>query len=222
MIVDMKGKRFGNLVVVKRLRNDKYGNAMWDCVCDCGNSYTAKGQSLRNGHVKSCGCLQRKTAQKLSYIHGESRTILYKRWHAMKQRCENKNSSSYKDYGGRGIKICDEWKDFMVFKEWAINNGYKKELTIERVDVNGDYSPKNCVFATRAEQNRNTRRNIRILVNGKIKTISEIARDLDIPKWVLLTEYHNVGKSEFLEKYHLNGGIPADKTICKIYGLRSK
>ena len=220
MVIDITGKKFGRLTVIERSENNKYGDAMWLCRCDCGAFRKTVGSALRNGHTQSCGCLHKEKVANMNTVHNESNTPLYKRWHAIKQRCENPSNPSYKDYGGRGIKICDEWLTYEGFKEWALNNGYKKSLTIERLDVNGDYTPSNCIFASRAVQNRNTRRTIRLCVKGEMKTISEIARELGIPKWRALEDYHSLRRRDFMKKYHLDGGVEIDKTLAKIYGLK--
>ena len=202
MLKDIKGKRFNMLVVLERADNDKYGNARWLCKCDCGKTTVCNGQSIRNGHAKSCGCLQKKSAGLLSYKHGGSNTKLCKTWYAIKQRCFNKNSVSYKNYGGRGITICEKWLDFLSFKEWALQNGYREGLTIDRINVNGNYEPLNCRYVSRAEQNRNTTRNIKVFYKGSKITISELSRIINIPKWKLLSLYHKNIK-EFYKIYKL-------------------
>lgn len=182
---NIKGEKFGKLTVLSYIGADTYGNALWECKCDCGNETVCLGFELRNGHIKSCGCLQKEIAKQGKYVHGFSKTQLYKRWFAMKSRCENKNNPSYKNYGGRGIKVCEEWKDFLTFQKWAFNNGYEKKLTIERVDVNGNYEPNNCVFANRTVQNRNTTRtyNINGYTASQISELVGLSRST-ISKWL--------------------------------------
>ena len=200
---DMTGKICGRLKVITRAPNDKYGNARWLCLCECGKELVVKGQPLRSGKTKSCGCYH-KDVLRAKIKHGESKEILYKRWHAIKSRCTNKNLSSYKDYGGRGINICEEWLDPANFIEWAKNNGYRRDLTIERIDVNGDYSPENCKWVTRAEQNRNTRRNIKQRINGKLCTISEISRQIGMSRSTVLKWYHDekLRGNQLIERYN--------------------
>lgn len=202
MIKDMTGKKLNKLLVLKRVDNDKYGNARWLCKCDCGKSVVCNGQSIRSGRAKSCGCLQKLSARLLAYKHGESKTRLFKAWAAMKGRCFNKNDVSYKNYGGKGITICKEWLDFLTFKDWALKNGYREGLTIDRINVNGNYEPTNCRYVTRAEQNRNTTRNIKVHYKGKEVTISELSRIIKVQKWRLLTLYHR-NKEDFIKSINL-------------------
>jgi len=154
------GKKFHMLTVISFV-GMKNKNSLWSCVCDCGGRTDAYGCVLKANKVKSCGCLQRKFQKKV--IHGESNTTEYNTWMSMKQRCQNPNIKSYKYYGARGIKFCKEWNEFSVFLK---DMGHKPSCrhSIERIDNDGDYCPSNCKWATRLEQNRNTRKT-RIIVN---------------------------------------------------------
>ena len=145
--IEMKGRRFGQLTVIEE--GTKTGKeTMWVCVCDCGNKVTVNGNSLRQGKTVSCGC-HRKT---LLVTHGLYQTRLHRIWRGMKQRCSNPNKQHYDRYGGRGIKVCDEWEnDFQAFYNWAMSNGYRDDLTIDRIDNDGDYEPSNCQWITQAE-----------------------------------------------------------------------
>lgn len=183
--MDLKNQRFGRAIVLKRVEN-KGRYVRWLCKCDCGNEFVALTQHLRNGSVKSCGCLLKEIAGqkfiKLNTKHGKHKTRLYKIWAAIKGRCFNKNNLAYKNYGGRGITICDEWiNNYPAFEIWANENGYNDTLTIDRIDVNGNYEPSNCRWATRQEQQNNRRACRYITYNGKTKTIAEWARILNIP-----------------------------------------
>ncbi len=153
---DLTGKKFHRLTPVKYL-----GNCKWLCQCDCGNTINVFTQNLKRNNTKSCGCLNKELASQRMTTHGKGNSRIYHIYHGMKERCYTKSNSCYKNYGGRGIKVCDEWlHDFMAFYKWSMNNGYDDSLTIDRIDVNGNYEPKNCRWVTNIEQQRNKRNNI--------------------------------------------------------------
>lgn len=170
---DITGKKFGKLTALQRLHNNK-GLAKWLCVCECGNLVEVNCYNLNNGHTKSCGCLQKCKASMLNKTHGLTDTRLFHIWSNMKQRCYNKNAKKYPNYGHRGITVCDEWRnDFMNFYDWAINSGYSDNLTIDRIDVNGNYEPNNCRWATLQQQARNRRNTPMYTLNGVTRCLSE-------------------------------------------------
>lgn len=159
---ELTGMKFGRWTVIGRAENNKKGNAMWHCHCECGKQAIIVGYSLTGGRSKSCGCYHSERVSQANKesktTHGEKKTRLYRIWNGMKQRCFNPNDKDYEKYGGRGITLCDEWKeDFCKFKSWAIANGYSQELSIDRIENNGNYEPSNCRWATQSQQNSNRR-----------------------------------------------------------------
>ena len=180
-IKDLTGKKFGKLTVLHfaYIKNQK---SYWLCQCKCGNQKIINGAVLSFGLVYSCGCAKKEATA----THKKSDTKIYRVFISMKSRCYNPKSKAYKYYGARGIKICDEWlNNFMNFYNWAINNGYKEGLSIDRIDVNGNYSPDNCRWTTNKKQSRNTRRNVFITFNNETHCISEWAEIVGISKEVL-------------------------------------
>lgn len=182
--VDLRGQRFGRLVIEcrgKTLSRNNGGTILyWLCKCDCGNETEVVGNDLKSGRTFSCGCYQRERSKEYHTTHGMCHTRIHDIWLGMKDRCGNVNSAAYHHYGGRGITVCKEWQKFEPFYEWAMANGYRDDLTIDRIDVNGNYEPSNCRWATWEEQANNTRKNHRLTFNGETHTISEWALILNI------------------------------------------
>lgn len=151
-VQDLTGKIFTRLTVVERAEN-KGNNVMWQCVCTCGSLLIIEGNQLKRGSTKSCGCYRKDRMT----THNESRTRLYRIWSLMLDRCTNDNSDSYKWYGGRGIMVCEYWRTYECFAEWAKSNGYNEHLEIDRVDVDGNYDPGNCRWVSSSTQAYNKR-----------------------------------------------------------------
>lgn len=163
-----EGERFGRLIVVERAENyiSPQGQARkrWLCKCDCGNMVTVFARGLIGGDTKSCGCLQKEIAKTVNTKHGMHGARLHVIWSSMKNRCYNQNSTNYKYYGAKGVAICGEWlHDFQAFYDWAMANGYRDDLTIDRINVYGNYEPTNCRWVTIAEQQRNKRKKEKII-----------------------------------------------------------
>ncbi len=143
-LVDLTGKRFGRLTVIRRDGEDKFLQAMWLCECDCGIKVRVRGRGLRTGNTKSCGCYRNEATIATHTTHGMRHSRIYNVWHTIKARCFNENNPSYHLYGGRGITVCDEWREFVPFYEWAMANGYEENLSIVRINNDGNYEPSNC------------------------------------------------------------------------------
>lgn len=184
---DLSGKRFGKLTVIKPAENinEYLGNKKWLCKCDCGRESVVRSNYLKNGHTTSCGCLQRERVHEARFKHGDSNNRLFNIYEKIKRRCYNPKDHNYKEYGGRGIRVCNEWLDkdsgYINFKTWALSNGYKEDLSIDRIDVNGNYEPCNCRWATFKIQANNKRCNRRIVIDGVEKTAAEWADYYSIP-----------------------------------------
>ena len=189
---DIIGLRFGRLTVVSYSHKTKKKSAgynhFYNCKCECGGSCTVERSSLKFENTRSCGCIHKEVMSKknkeLSKYKGESNSKYARilRIHsAMIHRCYNENDMNYRHYGGRGIIVCDEWlNDYYSFKKWALENGYSSDLSIDRINVNGNYEPSNCKWATNKEQRNNTRTNKMIEYKGQIKTLSEWCDELGV------------------------------------------
>lgn len=182
-VEDYIGKKFGRLTVVEEVKTeDSFTTCL--CKCDCSNTVVKRLTDIKRGEVRSCGCLLKEAEIAVGKLtkHGKRYTRLYRSWNHMKDRCLNPNCDAYSNYGGRGITICREWVDsFENFYEWAISNGgYREGLTIERLDVNGNYEPSNCTFVDRHTQARNKRNTRTVTIDGETKIWADWVRHFNI------------------------------------------
>ena len=187
--IDLTGQRFGRLVVVSRATSQrKDRNTFWTCICDCGKEKIIEAPSLKKGRSKSCGCLQKEIVTKRQTKHGlqKANNRLYGIWSGIKQRCTNPKRNVFRHYGGKGIVICQEWQKFPAFYSWAISNGYADNLTIDRIDNNGNYEPSNCRWIPDSAQHRNQTNNKFITVNGKAMLLCDWAKIYGIKASVIL------------------------------------
>lgn len=191
---DILGVKFGRAIAMRQYSDDNKGT-MIECLCDCGTIFSAHRYSLLSGNTLSCGCYHKEKSIEASFKHGMTGTRMHDIWSGLKSRCSLKTNYGYKNYGGRGISVCDEWladDGFLSFYDWSINNGYAESLTIDRIDNSLGYTPENCRWVDMEVQCNNTRKNLHIEYKGESKTLAQ---------WV---------------KYL---GIKYSKTYCRIYKL---
>lgn len=189
MIKDITGQKFGRLKAIGLTGRDKWDNAIWKCLCDCGNIVTIRGVSLRRGNTKSCGCFlfeSRSKTGKRSKTHGFSKKSFYRIFNGIKQRCNNKEDKRFRGYGERGIKCL--WTSFDEFKKdmyetyrLHIKEFGKKNTSIDRIDNNGNYCKENCRWATPKEQSNNLRNNVFVEYRNESKSLNEWSKYLGIP-----------------------------------------
>lgn len=174
--VDLAGKQFGLLTVIgKTGKRSRSGCVVWECKCRCGKTTYVPSSSLIGGYSASCGCAQRLATKKANTTHGKSYEKIYRVWNGIKERCENPNNVAFKNYGGRGIELCEEWHNPECFIDWAYAHGYSpgKKLSIDRVDNDKGYFPENCAWVDKRTQQNNRRVNHHLTLNGETKTLSE-------------------------------------------------
>lgn len=182
------GQRFGRLVVKSRLPNKNKSPRLL-CLCDCGNEVAVRPDQLKSGKTKSCGCYNKERVIETHTTHKGSHDRLYKKWSSMKNRCNNPRYKQYGDYGGRGIKVCQEWYDYGVFREWCLSHGYTIGLQLDRIDNNKGYEPDNCRFISRVENMNNRRGCVKVSYNGETLTIAQWAKRYNIPQGTLHSRY---------------------------------
>lgn len=192
------GQKFGRLTVIgmdDRCTRKTY----WVCQCECGNIKSVRSDGLLSGATKSCGCMKKEADSinlRKGHKHKMSGTRIYGIWQGMKGRVENPNDARYHRYGGRGIKICPEWKsDFQAFYDWAMSNGYDDNLTIDRIDNDGNYEPGNCRWATNKSQSNNRSTNINITIGHATKDLTEWCEIFELDYKTIAARYH---RNEFI------------------------
>lgn len=179
-LINLTGVNLGKLTVLERDTNISSTKPYWICRCECGNTVSIMGDSIRRGRTTSCGCNK----------HNKSNTRLYNIWLKMKSRCYNHNDSKYKYYGAKGITICEDWRDFNNFYSWSINNDYNDTLTLDRINVYSNYEPSNCRWITHKEQQRNKTNTIYVKYNNKTISISELAEITGLNRKTLTKRYY--------------------------------
>ena len=199
--IDLTGQSFGRWTVLCMAPNRIGGRESWLCQCDCGTVRIVLGKSLKSGRSKSCGCIAReKTSLRMIEKHrkdgcdGRARTRLYSIWVDMKRRCEDSRHSTYANYGARGIKVCSDWtKSFDSFRQWALENGYSQQLSIDRINNDGDYTPDNCRWATAVIQGNNKRNNHLVTAFGETHTLTEWEHISGIGRSTILSRINKHG-----------------------------
>ena len=192
--IDLTGRLIGRLTVLSKIEgSDKSINVKWNCVCSCGKKLAVLGGNLRSNHTKSCGCLQSDSIRKIATTHGLRKHPLYKIWHWMLERCYSEYSTGYKNYGGRGISVCNEWRNSVKVFFLDMSEGWKKGLQLDRSDNNGNYSKENCRWVTPKDNNRN-KRNTKISVEkaAEIRKSNKTTSILMIEYSVCRTTINNI------------------------------
>lgn len=179
--IDITGQKFNRLKVIKRYGYSTDKHITWLCECECGNKAIVTGKQLRSGQTKSCGCYNKELTTIRNTKHGKRHTRLYRIWLLMKNRCNNPKDKYYYCYGGKGVKVCNEWSNnFELFYEWSISNGYNDKLTIDRIDSDKGYQPDNCRWTTNKEQQNNKTNNHYITYKGKTQSMKKWSEELKI------------------------------------------
>lgn len=191
---DLTGQRFGRLKVIG-VDDRNTRKTYYLCECDCGTVKSIRSDGLLSGAVKSCGCLKREQDEiNLDRTtHNMSSTRLYQIWQGMRGRCYNKHDPRYERYGGRGITVCDEWQEFSRFYDWSVNNGYQKNLTIDRINNDEGYRPDNCRWATNETQANNRESNIKITIGNATRTLTQWCEIFQVDYRTTLSRYNRNG-----------------------------
>lgn len=198
-LVDLTGQRFGKLVVVQ-YAGRKGMNTMWKCQCDCGNITITTNSNLRTGSAKSCGCYKKVHSVTHGATRGGKRERLYKNYYGMINRCYNEHDKCFNSYGRKGIKVCDEWlNDFSVFRDWALSNGYQDDLTIDRINSNGNYEPLNCRWLTMKDNLLHKNKDSILEVNGELLTTGGWAKKIGVCSGTIRKRISEFGKEYTIE-----------------------
>lgn len=195
------GQKFGKLTVIEKSTNTKQGKQMWVCKCDCGKTKAkpVNTSDLKAGRVKSCGCLYFESNKGRNRVHGLTHSRIYNIRQSFLSRCYNEKNVAFKNYGGRGITVCEEWRNsFNAFYDWATANGYSENLTLDRIDSNGNYEPSNCRWVSMKEQENNRKNNRIIFYKNKRYTLSQLAEELKLSSATLRWRLDNGWKEEEL------------------------
>lgn len=201
--LDLTGRRFGSLVALDRVGQDRFGAWMWRCQCDCGVEVEVRGATLAAGRTSACASC---ATSRASTTHGQSNSALYSRWQSMKARCTDPANKHYQNYGGRGIRVCERWLHSFENFSADMSATFDECLEIDRVNVNGDYSPENCRWADRITQQRNRRNNSRITYGGHTRTVVEWAEVLRMKPNTLTTRIRRGWPTERVLREIANGG----------------
>ena len=199
--IDLTGKRFGHLTVISRAENSKTGKTRWNCVCDCGKHTVSYTESIRRGRTISCGCEGHRRSAAARRKHGENKTKLHNEWQTIRSRCRGDDAHRKKYYKDRGITVCDEWNEYTKFRDWALANGYKEGLQIDRIDNDKGYCPENCRWVTRKRNMRNTRKTIIVTYHGKTQPLIDFAEEYGVDRKLAWQRYKK--------------GLPLEKVLYK-------
>jgi hypothetical protein len=195
--IDISGMNFGRLMAQSRTEaRSADGSVKWLCTCQCGGSTIACAAHLRSGHTQSCGCLKIERARQGGTRHGLTGSYIFRIWTHIKGRCENPTDAAYPSYGGRGIAICDRWRNDAAMFAADMGPRPSAEHSIERMDNNGPYSPENCIWGTRKQQARNRRSSLLIAFGGATRTLAEWSEVTGIPANTIRNR-HMAGRSLF-------------------------
>lgn len=195
-VKDITGKRFGKLTAIKYTGNIDSHGCVWLCKCDCGKYIEASTGNLVRGYPTACkDCTEKNRRERIKIAQSRRREKLYAVWKGMRQRCRNSNSKAYHFYGKRGINVCQEWDIYTNFRNWALANGYKEGLSIERINVDGDYCPQNCTWINFSSQAYNTRRTLYIEFKGIKIPLAKMIHDLGLPYKTVVNYLKSLDKS---------------------------